>query len=61
MALKQAAPQIYSADSSSKIHAILLSYLASDRIAIVSNGIRSISFFLTHLLQPAEQRLRKRC
>lgn len=49
VALKEAAEQVYTNEWKDKIHKVLLSYLTSDRIPIVSNGIRGIGFLFRHL------------
>jgi len=41
VALKEAPDQIYTAEWRDKLHRVLLSYLAADRIPIVSNSIRA--------------------
>ena len=49
VALKEAAHQVYSEQCKEKLNKVLLSYIAADRVPIVSNGIRAIGFLFKHL------------
>ncbi|KZS15891.1 Translational activator GCN1 [Daphnia magna] len=50
VAMKEAAEQVYTPQWRDKLHRVLLSYLAADRIPIVSNSIRAIGFLFRHLM-----------
>ncbi len=50
VALKEAAEQVYTPEWRDKLHRVLLSYLADDRIPILSNSIRAIGFLFKHLM-----------
>ncbi|KAJ0180220.1 hypothetical protein K1T71_003624 [Dendrolimus kikuchii] len=51
VALKETPQQVYRESYEEKVEKTLLGYLASDKIPIVCNGIRGISYLMRYLLQ----------
>ncbi|XP_067000438.2 stalled ribosome sensor GCN1-like [Anabrus simplex] len=50
VALKEAAPILYTTEYKEQIHSIILGYLAADRVLILMNGVRACTYLFQHVM-----------
>ncbi|XP_049938173.1 eIF-2-alpha kinase activator GCN1 [Schistocerca serialis cubense] len=55
VALKEAAPVVYTDDYKEKICRVLLGYLMADRVPIAMNGVRGCGYLFQHLMSTGQQ------